>query len=187
MKHIKFLLFVILCIAFFSCSDDKHERTIVNPITYWRSSIELRVQDAQGTDLLNRQNAGHYRDSEIEVFYNDNIVNAVDVNEYSPETDYYYLQLNLNYPEPNTDKGQHYEEELTTKVTFGSNEPDIIKGLYELKYHEGNDAGFGTGSGYTVILQQAWFNGKEVYEIQAAQSSSWELPIIVVDPNKERE
>ncbi len=180
-----YLTIVLLAITAISCSDDENEHTPVIPITHWESAIELRVQDAQGTDLLNRQNAGHYRDSEIEVFYNDNIVNAVSVQEYSSETDYYYLQLSLNYPKPNTDKGQHYKEELITKVAFGNNKTDEIKALFELKYYKSaNEEGDGIGSGYTVILQQAWFNGKEVYEKQAAQSNSWELPIIVKEPNK---
>lgn len=183
MKLNSYLVSALLVILTISCSDKdekKYEPEI--PVIHFQSNVVLRVQDAEGTDLLNRQNTGHYKDSEIEVL---EMTNAVSVLECYPETNYYYLQLVLNYPKPNVDKGQHYEEELTTKVKFGSSDADIIKGLYELKYHkEVDEEEFGTGRGYVVILQKAWFNDVEIYELQAAQSSDWESPIIVKEPNE---
>ena len=177
-----YLTFTLLSIIAISCGKDENEKQAKIPVTHYVSSIELRVQDSEGTDLLNRQNTGYYKDSEIEVFDNKTI-NAVFIQEYSSETDYYYLKLNLNYPEPEINKGQHYEVELVSEVKFGKNEADEIKGLYEVKYHQGDDTSMGGGSGYTVILQKAWFNDEEIYEIQASQSSDWKLPVIVKEPN----
>ncbi len=140
------------------------------------------MQDSKGTDLLNPQNTGHYKDSEITIS-GDVSLNAVSIQKYSPETDYYYLQLVLDCPKPDVNKGQDYEEELMTPIKFGNNQADEIKGIYKLKYHKGDDSGFGTGSGYTIILQQAWFNDKEIYEIQAAKETDWELPVVLKEPN----
>jgi len=175
----------ILFLTTISCNNDEAEiNTVEIPVTYWESSVELRVQDSEGKDLLNSQNQGYFKESEIEILENDNAVNAVSVNEYSPETDYFYLKLNLNYPKPDIDKGKQYDEELISEITFGNNEADEIKELYEIKYSEGNEKDYGSGSGYTVILQKAWFNDKQIYEIQSVQNTDWELPIIIKEPQK---
>ncbi len=57
--------------------------------------------------------------------------------------------------------------------------------MFEIKYHKGiNEKGYGTGSGYTVILQKAWFNNKLIFNIEKVESTSdLELPIIQKEPN----
>ncbi len=179
-----YVLFALLLLFAVACDDgEADEKSLEMPIIRWENTIELRIEDSKGTDLLNRRNAGYYQDSDIDILESNDASNTVSVQKYSPETDYYYLQLHLNYPKPDIDKGKSYDEELISKVKFGNNETDEIKALYKVTYQTGNANGLGTSSGYTVILQEAWFNGKKAYQIQEYQNTDWELPIIVKVPN----
>lgn len=182
MKNILSAFFIISAI---SCEKDAPQNDPVNiPVTYLENRIEIRVQDAQGVDLLSDKSAGCYLQSDIIIIGRDDEQHAVFVNQY-PDEDYNYLRLVLNSPKIDINKGQDYEEEVITRVKFGDNQVDEIRGMYELKYHKGDDSGFGTGSGYTIILQQAWFNDNEIYEIQAAKETDWELPVILKELNNE--
>ncbi len=172
MKEKILILFCIL--GMMSCTEEEEHALVIS----WACKINLRLQSLDGIDLLNRKNEGHYRDSEIEIPETGSTASV------KHSFDYYYLTLHLNYPTPYMSRGELYHEEMITKLRFGDNEPDIIKALYKLEYHKSdNEEILGGGSGYIVTLQQAWFNGVEVYEIQAAENKDWEYPIVVKTPN----
>jgi hypothetical protein len=180
-----YLTIVLLSIITFSCCDDDNETQYAH-VTHSTSKINLRVQDAEGRDLLNPENAGHYRSSDIEMPDNRDF-DVVSIWQ-SLDTDYYCVTLDLDHPWANANKGKHYEEKRTSKITFGNNKADKVKALYEISYHVGSDeTGDGTGSGYTVILQQAWFNGVKVYDRQARLNGNWDPPVIIKKPNSKRE
>lgn len=174
-----YLTLLLLLIIIFSCCDDDNEPQ-PEPITNVECSIFLRVQDKEGTDLLNSKNAGHYKSSDIEIADSKEL-NAVSIQGHSPDMGYNYLKLQLNYPLPNANKGKFYKQECSCKLTFGSNKADTVKGLYEIRYHEAGDC---IREGYTIILQKACFNGVEVYNIESPQNEMWELPVVVKAPNK---
>ncbi len=181
MKNTLAALILLLIMA---CNNDKSEDTPTNiPVNYWENSIELRIQDTNGTDLLNINNQGHYGLSDIKIINSNDEQNAVSINQY-PNNDFYYVRLNLNYNKVDIDKGKEYQDEVTTKVTFGNNNTDEIKAVFEVKYNEGSNTGIGTGSGYTIILQKAWFNDLLIYDNQKNQDSDWEIPTLTMVPNK---
>lgn len=173
MKEKILILFCIL--GMMSCTEEEEHALVIS----WACKISLRLQSPDGIDLLNHKNEGHYRDSEIKIPETGSTASV------KQSLDYYYLTLKLNNPKPDINKGELYDEEVTTKLNFGNNEPDTIKALYEIKYRKGsNEKLNATASGFNVILQQAWFNGVEVYEIQAAENKDWEYPIVVKEPQK---
>lgn len=175
-----YLLIALLFIATIAC--DKKSNTVepVNvPINHFQCEIGIKIQDSEGTDLLNLKNAGHYKVSDIDVIDSFDPTNAVSIIKYSENNDF-YASIHLNMPTIKIENGKQYQEEIITKVKFGNNEEDLIRGLYDINYYEGTSGDIGSGSGYTVILQKAWFNNSLVYEIQEAENNSnWELPIIV--------
>ncbi len=181
MKNTLTALILLLIIA---CNNNKSKDTPTNiPANYWENSIELRIQDTDGTDLLNSNNQGHYESSDIKITNAIDEQNAVTINKY-PNDDFYYVRLNLNYNKINIDKGKEYQDEVTTQVTFGNNNTDQIKAVFEVKYSEGNNTGLGTGSGYCIRLQKAWFNGILAYDNQEIKEPDWEIPTIIMVPNK---
>ena len=179
----KLLLVALVLITAVSCEKDNDNGDQLKiPIIYFGNTLDLRVQDSQTNDLLNPQTEGNYVNTDIEIQQSQDEANAVSILK-EPNSEYYYLSLHINYPAVDIDKGKEYEEELITKIKFGSNQTDEIKALYEIKYNQNDDSGYGTGSGYTVIIQKAWFNNNLIYDKQTAEGSDWQLPIIVKEPN----
>ncbi|MFV0505865.1 MAG: hypothetical protein ACK5L5_04025, partial [Bacteroidales bacterium] len=153
------ILIPLLVASFITCKENEESAPEI-PITSWENKISIRVQDSSGKDLLNRQNEGHYRTSDITISGN-NDINAVSVSKYPPEADFYHLSLLLNYPKPDIETGKQYDEIVKTLVSFGGTVPDTITGSFEVMYHDGVDKhGYGISNGYSVILQEANFNSK---------------------------
>ena len=115
------LLNILLLLSFASCDNDKEEQAVLIPLINYEISVDIRVEDSTGMDLLNRGNIGHYKDSDIEILGSDDSPNAISIQKYSPETDYYYLKLALNYPNADIEKAKHYKVELISKLKFGNN------------------------------------------------------------------
>lgn len=156
------------------------------PISYFANDVHFRVQDTEGRDLVNAQTTGHYKVSDIEISETTDKANAVYIAKYHPGKNYYYVKISLNLPDIKENEKKHHTQEVTTKVRFGNLKTDVIKGLFDITYHEGNNPEyFGTDNGYTIILQKAWFNNSLIYDKEDAENNpNWELPIITKPPNK---
>ncbi len=154
------------------------------PIVYFSHHIDLKIQDSNGNDLLNPEFAAHYGLNDISVYESDYAHNAVYIAKNTPYKDY-YLKLSLKLPELKNVSKEEYMVTTNTKVKFGNNIADKVKGLFEVKYHKGVDEeGDGTSSGYTIILQKAWFNDKLVFNIEEAENTpDLELPVIQKELN----
>lgn len=163
----------------------RNNKAFQEPLLHFTRSIHLRVQDAKGNDLLYPKSKGNYNNSNIKVLESDDANNAVYIAKYHPNSDFYYIRLNLNLFKPKHINNTKYTKETITKVKFGNNKPDSIKGLYTIGYHKGsNQKGFGTSSGYTIILQKAWFNDVLIYNKEETENNpDWEVPIIVKEPD----
>ena len=171
--HMKYMIAILFLSTIISCSKDKLTPTY--SLNLVSNRISLRIQSSDGTDMLNKQNKEHYKKSDILVLESKDKQSSVSINKYT-DGDYYSVQLHLNYNFLDEIKGINYTEEVITKVIFGNEEPDEIKGLYEVECFKGiNEEGYGTGRGYNITLQKAWFNGKQIYDKQ----DRMELPIIV--------
>ncbi len=163
----------------------KDEKSQVPILLYFTGSIQLKLQDINGNNLLDPKFTGYYSFADIVVFESDDVNNAVYISKDYPNEDY-YLELSLNLPKLKNSNKERFTKETITKIKFGNNKIDNIKGLFEISYNEAtNPKGFGTGGGYTIILQKAWLNKILIYDKkEVGNKPNQELPIIIKEANK---
>ncbi|MFV0291431.1 MAG: hypothetical protein ACK5IJ_11135 [Mangrovibacterium sp.] len=175
----KNLIALLCCLTIASCDKNNvnsHEVLSIN------NFVHLRVQDKDGIDLLNEDNAGSYAESDIKILDSD-FSDAVTVRKWPDGVDYFNLSLELNCPEPDKNTEEARKKYLETYIAFGDNEPDTIKGLFAITFHTEihEDGLIATLPCYKVQLQKAWFNGELIFD---KENTTKEYPIVIKAPNQ---
>lgn len=173
----KKMIISIALLAFLVGCDENNSEIKSQDNMYIDSSIDFKLEDNNGNDLLSDRTIGYYNYSDIDkivlkdgkqVVFNDPLLTASKGFTIFKFDDHYYIRLFLEKP-------MSGESKSITYIRFGGSDIDTLKTEYTISVGDNNIDG-----GSSVIKNKVWFNNSLFWD----STNTEKIPVVKIKPKK---